>query len=112
MFPSAPTRVRRWSDAGATRPPADPSLATGHRPHVHSRHRHRFRRGLHRPRPPQWGHDVVVYGLFGGRPGQSAFPDIENAKDILARTSGSGFGSSWETSATATTSAAPSRSMA
>jgi nucleoside-diphosphate-sugar epimerase len=30
------------------------------------------------------GHDVVVFGLFGGRPGQSeAFPDIENAKDIL-----------------------------
>ena len=30
------------------------------------------------------GHDVVVYGLFGGRPGQpEAFPDIENAKDIL-----------------------------
>ena len=30
------------------------------------------------------GHDVVVFGLFGGRPGQSeAFPDIENAQDIL-----------------------------
>jgi nucleoside-diphosphate-sugar epimerase len=30
------------------------------------------------------GHDVVVFGLLGGRPGQlEAFPDIENAKDIL-----------------------------
>ena len=49
------------------------------------------------------GHDVVVYGLFGGRPDQSeAFPDIENARTSSARTSGSGSASSWETSATAT----------
>ena len=59
------------------------------------------------------GHDVVVYGLFGGRPGQpEAFPDIENAKDILGEEVWGGSASSWGISATATTWAAPSRSTA
>ena len=49
------------------------------------------------------GHDVVVFGLFGGRPGQSeAFPTSRTQRTSSARTSGTASASSWATSATAT----------
>ena len=51
--PQHPPPGRGPAEAWAPRPSADPPLATGDRSHVRSCHRHRLRRGLHRPRPPR-----------------------------------------------------------